>query len=446
MSPTPSVHDLDAVIVGSGPGGTTVARDLARAGKRVALLEYGKDHRGKWYYGTPLGAALYSRRLGFLFSKEKMSIIQPLLTGGATNMFAGCASPPPEWWNGTTGIDLEQELNHTIEELRLAPLPEQEMGTVSLRIMEAAQSLGYDWEPQMKFMDPSRCQMDCGAKCMYGCKCGAKWTANEYMDEAVTAGAQLRTECRVREVLFEDGVAVGVRGTHRRLPFELRAKTVVLAAGGIGTARILQDSGMRNAGDGISMDTTFVIYGVSKEQGNYREPPMTVSYKDNEHGYMLATLTDPAALFPMIMALQGPSYVLRTFQYRRLFGIMCKVRDELSGYISPDGQISKPVTAEDHAKARHGFGVSREILTKAGCDPDSIFWSLPRGTHPCATVRIGEHLDTDLKTQQWDNLYVCDASTFPGALDRPPTLTIIALGKRLAKHLTATVLGNGSAN
>lgn len=439
-----SVQPVDAIVVGTGPGGTTVARELARAGKKVVMLEYGKDHRGKWYYGTPVGAMLYARRGGMLFSKEKMSIIQPMMTGGATNMFAGCASRPPEWWNDATGIDLDQEINHTIEELGLKPLPEAEMGVASLRMMEAARSLGYDWEPMMKFMDPTRCRMDCGAHCMYGCSCGAKWTANEYMDEAVAAGATLLTQCRVREAIIEDGRAVGVRGRLRGQPFEMRAKAVVVAAGGIGTARIMQDSGMKDAGDKISMDTTFVVYGVSDQRGNSSEPPMTVSYKDDEHGYMLAALTDPGVLFGMVCGLAGPKHAAKTFKYKNVWGIMCKVRDELSGYISPDGSISKPVTDEDHKKARHGYQTSREILVKAGCDPESVFWSLPRGTHPCATVRIGEHLDTDLKGP-WENLYVCDASTFPGALDRPPTLTIIGLGKRLASHLQATVL-NGGAN
>jgi choline dehydrogenase-like flavoprotein len=43
-------------------------------------------------------------------------------------------------------------------------------------------------------------------------------------------------------------------------------------------------------------------------------------------------------------------------------------------------------------------------------------------------------VDTDLATPV-RNLYVCDASVFPEALDRPTVLTIVALGKRLAKHL-----------
>ena len=34
-----------------------------------------------------------------------------------------------------------------------------------------------------------------------------------------------------------------------------------------------------------------------------------------------------------------------------------------------------------------------------------------------------------------DNLYVCDCSVMPDAWGLPPTFTLVALGKRLARHL-----------
>jgi choline dehydrogenase-like flavoprotein len=52
-------------------------------------------------------------------------------------------------------------------------------------------------------------------------------------------------------------------------------------------------------------------------------------------------------------------------------------------------------------------------------------------------VRIGDIVGTNLQTEV-KNLYVCDASTFPEALDRPTVLTIIGLGKRLSDHLLTT--------
>ena len=58
--------------------------------------------------------------------------------------------------------------------------------------------------------------------------------------------------------------------------------------------------------------------------------------------------------------------------------------------------------------------------------------------HPGGTVKVGELLDSDLKTKQYDNLYVCDCSVIPKPWGLPPTYTILALGKRLGKYLAGS--------
>src|SRR5512136_2108127 len=273
---TPILLQADVIVVGSGPGGATLARDLAQQGKKkVLLLERGLDYRPLPYYGTYLGALIYSDRMSLLFTEEGLNIVRPLMVGGATSMYCGCAAPPPDWLKHRYGVDIDEEVSATLEELEIASLPAELRGEASTRIAQAAQALGYDWQPQLKFMKPARAHpFSCGAKCMLGCRCGAKWNAAEFVDEAVAAGADLRTRAQVRRILIEAGQAVGVEGVIGRAPFTARAAIVVLAAGGIGSPRILQASGFREAGQGMTMDVTVMVYGFIKDRGMCNEPPM----------------------------------------------------------------------------------------------------------------------------------------------------------------------------
>ena len=444
-------QETDVAVVGSGPGGATVARELARAGVRVTLLERGKDYRRRFYYGTHLGALVYADRRSLLFTEEGLNVVRPIMTGGATNMFCGCAAEPPRWLKERYGVDLEEEARKTIEELAIQPLPDELLGEGSRRIMEAAQELGYDWQPLPKFMSPQGRRFDCGARCMLGCRCGAKWTANEYIDEAVANGCKLVTQAHVNEIVIEGGQAGGVRGKIAGRPFELRAKVVVVSAGGIGTPLILQQSGIPEAGQGMAMDTTVMVYGVWKGRGTAFEPPMSVGYSDLEHGYMLSTLIDPWMLYPIMATLKGLRRAFGWRNYRRTVGVMIKVTDEVSGTVSGGKRlrISKPMTERDRERLEHATGVATRILVKAGCDAGSVFVSPLRGTHPSATVRLGELVDQDLQMSV-NGLYVCDASVFPEALGQPTVLTIISFARRLSRRLLEGVFskertGLGSA-
>jgi choline dehydrogenase-like flavoprotein len=432
---TQTTLQADVIVVGSGPGGATLARQLARDGENVLLLERGVDYRSRLYYGTYLGALVYADRMSLLFTKEGLNIVRPLMVGGATSMYCGCAAHPPDWLKEKYGVDIDQEVSETVQELGIAPLPPELRGRAATRIAQAAQALGYDWQPQLKFVSPERAHpFDCGAKCMLGCRCGAKWNAAEYVDQAVEEGAGLVTRARVERVSIQDGHVVGVQGKLAGKPFTARAETVVLAAGGIGTPRILHASDFAEAGAGMTMDTTVMVYGFVRERGIGNEPPMTWSWENEEVGYMLSTLIDPWLLYPIITALKGIKYPFYWPRWNSILGVMIKLKDEISGGVFPNGKISKPLTRNDRARLALAERVCHEILIEAGADPSTIFTTPLRGTHPSGTVRIGTMVDENLQTAT-QGLYVCDASVFPEALGRPTVLTIIGLAKRLAKHL-----------
>jgi len=423
----------EVVIVGSGPGGATVARGLARAGKNVILLERGRDWRGSALYGTYAGALMYTDRNALLFSREGLNIIRPLMAGGATSMYCGCAAQPPAWLKEKYGLDLGRWVEETIEELHIAPLPTELRGTASTRLADSANGLGYDWTPLLKFMSPARTEhFACGAKCMLGCRCGAKWNAAEWVDEAVATGCcEFYTSARVTGLMIENGKAAGVWATLEGQEAEIHAQTVVLSAGGIGSPLLLKQAGLTRAGEGIGMDTTVMVYGAGKQAGNGNEPPMTYEWINDEVGYLLSTLIDPWLNYPIIM---GPSHLPAWARWNQTLGIMIKLKDDVSGGVQSERDIRKGLTAGDQQKLDHALPIAKRILLKAGAEEQTLEVTPLRGTHPCASVRVGDLLDTNLQTEI-ENLYVCDASAFPEALARPTVLTIIGLGKRLAEHL-----------
>ncbi len=425
----------DVVVVGSGPGGATVARALARAGRSVLILERGRDWRGSPLLGTYPGALLYADRGALRFTSEGLNIVRPLMLGGATSMYCGCSAPPPEWLRTRYGIDLREAAAAAARELGVAPLPPELRGAASTRVAEAGLSMGMPWHAQDKFMRPSRArEFDCGAKCMLGCRCGAKWNAAEWVDDAVAAGATLWTRARVDRVTIAGGEATGVAGRRNGRPFRVDADRVVVAAGGIGSAILLRNSGIDGAGRGMTMDTTAMVYGVAPSEGVGQDPPMTWSCPDDELGVLYSTLIDPWLMYPIVMMTKGPSYALSWPRWSRTVGIMIKLKDEVSGEVRADGTVVKGKTAGDDERLRSAEQTARSLLRAVGCDEDSLVTTPLRGTHPASTARIGDIVDRNLSTEV-AGLHVCDASVFPEALARPTVLTILALASRLADRM-----------
>jgi choline dehydrogenase-like flavoprotein len=365
-----------------------------------------------------------------------MQIVRPLMVGGATSMYCGCAALPPAWLKQRYGVDIDADVAAPWHELGVAPLAPELRGPASTRIAQAAQALGYAWEPQAKLMAPGR-SFNCGAHCMLGCRCGAKWSAASFVDQASGAGATLITSANVQRVLIDGRRAVGVAGRIGRESFVARADTVVLAAGGIGTPRILANSGVA-AGAGLTVDTTLMVYGATAQPGIGHEPPMTWAWHNLHEGYMLSTLIDPWLMYPLAVVQAGAANTLSWPKWGNMLGVMIKIKDDVNGLVAARS-ISKPATAGDRERIANATAVARRILREAGVAPGSEIVTGLRGTHPASTVRIGELVGTQLETAL-AGLYVCDASVFPEALARPTVLTIIGLAKRLARHLTGAQL------
>ena len=80
----------------------------------------------------------------------------------------------------------------------------------------------------------------------------------------------------------------------------------------------------------------------------------------------------------------------------------------------------------------NGYEKACKILKNAGAR--NVYKTWYTATHPGGTVKINDIVDSNLETEI-DNLFVCDCSLIPAAWGMPPSLTLLALGKRLGKYL-----------
>ncbi|PKN33537.1 MAG: hypothetical protein CVU61_12640 [Deltaproteobacteria bacterium HGW-Deltaproteobacteria-19] len=436
-------EEYDVIVVGSGVSGAAVARSVAAQGGRVLLLERGGRVN---HMGSTLTVMRVLDGCGLTRSREKHPVTFADSLGGASNLSAGCAMPPPLSVLSAFGIDLSVETGEVRRELGIAELPDRLIGEANFRLMDAAQSTGLPWRKMEKFIDAEKCIEGCG-DCMLGCRRGAKWTARAWVDEAVRFGAELKLGTRVDRILCEGGSAVGVEGKRFGRTFRYRGKAVVLSAG-MSDVHLLRRAGIREAGKGFCCDWLQFVGGVVPGMNTYNAHPMAVGTTDlyESEGLIILPVFPNWSQFAVLLASKGFQHFTKLREFRDYTGIMVKVRDETEGEIYPGGSFSKPITLQDRKRLDKGVELIKRVLRKAGAREDSILALNPIGAHPSASCRVGEVMDANLETRI-RNLYCCDAGVLPQAMGAPLIWTLAALGKRLGNHLGRRLsLAAGSRN
>jgi choline dehydrogenase-like flavoprotein len=421
----------DAIIVGTGPGGGTVARELTRGSQKVLILEWGDREPVTASFGQAL-RELFVPGQSFLFTPDLMGVARGITTGGSSIYFCGTAYEPNFEMLAKYGIDIRDEVAEARAELPIAPLAPELIGPKSQRIMASAQALGFDWQPLDKFFYQEHCESSepMGFYCAPSYE--SKWNARMWVDEAVASGAVLQTGARVREVLVEGKTATGVVYTQAGQTLRAHADKIVVSAGGIGSPMILRASGIRGAGEDFFVDPLIFAMGQVDELEGPSELPMSAGINCVDDGYMMTDFFSPRPLHVAAALQVGRVGQLRARAYARSLGIMVKAKDLLGGHLSKRGGVRRRLAREDAAKLQHGYERARAILAEAGAR--SIYKTGTLAAHPGGTVKVGELLDENLRTE-FSNLYVCDCSVVPEAWGLPPTLALIGFGKRLARHL-----------
>jgi len=424
--------EYDVIVVGSGPGGATVAREMACRGKKVLILEWGPGGKVRGTATQYLSQTMIPGK-SLLLTPELVGMVRGITTGGSSLFYCGTAYPAPLEMLRKYGVDLASEVQETRAELPIAPLKAQMVTPMTSRLMESAQQIGLDWRMLDKFMYQDRWKGEYPGYGYFGDPNGVKWSARNYVEAAVAHGAVLLNGAKVTRVLSDHGAATGVEFRMNGRSYSASAGRIVIAAGGIGSPVILRQSGIREAGYDYFFDPLITVCGTLKDVSlRDNEIPMSAGAHLRDEGYMMTDMAMPPSMHTLFTA--QVFHLNRLFSFSYTARIMVKIKDDLGGRLTDSGGVRKRLTSADRSKLKAGFDNARRVLKAAGAT--DIYKTGILAAHPGGTVKIGELVDANLKTRI-DNLYVCDCSVIPEAWGLPPTFTLVALGKRLARHLVA---------
>ena len=473
--------ECDAVVVGSGAGGSVVAAELAEAGWDVVVLEEG-PHVATEQFGTDaLGAfrTLYrDAGLSFMLGRPPVSFAEGRCVGGSTTVNGGMAWRTPERvlerWRGDHGLD-------RLDDATLAPLFER----VERRLSVAQQDPGSIGRDQgllrigalrlgWAVVDNRRAQVHCGGcnACLLGCPTGAKQsTLVSYLPRAVAFGATVVSDCRVDRVLLDRKRATGVRATTvdgRRIV--VRAPVVVSAAGAVQTPVLLMRSGVRSPSGQLGRN--LAVHPGANVVAVFDEPVegwkgVHQAYQVREfadEGVLMAAVNLPPGLvarsLPLSRAALGP--VMAGYDRMVTAGVL--VDDTSTGRVrSVGGRAVVSYSLSDEDAARIGVAVGRlcRLLFAAGAvrlylpfagvapvesPADLTAEPVPpsrmaiRTVHLMGTARMGSDpmravCDASGRVHDAAGLFIADASLLPTPLGINPQETIMVLATLVAREL-----------
>lgn len=254
-------READVVVVGTGAGGATVARGLARAGVRVLMLEEGPDLRHR--PSEPSALATMTERFRDFGATVAtgggavIPLIQGAVVGGSTainsaiwwrlpeHVHAEWIAQDPKLANALAYRAIDDAAAEMERAVSVRPVEARVQGENNRLLEKATRVLGIEGHAIRRA--EAGCQGT--GRCMYGCPERKRQGMDvSFVPDALANGAELASGARVLRVRIRAGRAEGVDvDMHGRRTFVRARRGVVLAAGALHTPHLLAKSGLGGA-------------------------------------------------------------------------------------------------------------------------------------------------------------------------------------------------------
>lgn len=523
----------DVVIVGAGPSGSVVAHTLATRGFSVVCLEQGDwMNPAEYPANKPEWELLIQQQWHHDPNIRKRSADYPVdvtdsdmypvmfnAVGGSSIYYGaewmrllptdfkvktldGVADDWPisyldlqpfyeqvEQFIGVSGLAGDP----AYPQMREYPLPPLPMGRAGVRAAEGMNRLGWHWWPGTNAIPSQRFAYMAGCArwgtCEFGCPEGAKASFDlAYWPHATAAGAKVVTGARVREIttnakgLANGAVWIDCEGTEQFQP----GHSVVLAANGIGTPRLLLLSRSSRHPDGLANSSGLVgknlmlhpncsVSGLYDDDlESFRGPAghliYSLEYYDTrpEHDFVrgakwnvlpipgILSLVDLLADRPYDQRWGDTFYdVVKYAGHAMLWSANTEDLPEVTNSVSlseamtdgsgiPAPKVEYRISENTRRMLKFHMARMEEAHDAAGLAHrvSTELW-IDQPGHLLGTARMGDDPGTSVvdrfgRAHDVPNLFVVDGSVFVTSGGMNPTATIAALALRTAKHIAET--------
>ncbi len=479
----------EAVVVGSGAGGSVVAKELAEGGMRVIIVEDGGSHSGKDFNRKPLDMfKLLYRDAGLTTVGLNPVIFLPLgrCLGGTTTINSGTCYRAPSYilkkWREEYGItDLTDDnmgrwYSRVEKIINVEPVPEELLGKIGKLFREGAKKLGYRAGSIPR--NAKNCK-GCG-HCAFGCIEDAKQSMNlSYIPIAEKHGTKVYIYSKASRIIIENGCAKGIEAeivdsAGREMGFKLKvkAKYIFIACGAIHTPALLLRNkiGNKNTGRHLRIHPSIRVSAIYDEViRGWEGVPQSfhIHEFENEGIFLQGQFVPPGVEAPMLPGI-GLEHRTLMENYERLASFGALISDDSEGRVRalPDGRpfASYTLIKRDLHKLLRASAITADLFFASGAkrvffpiysfnevtspkDLNKIYDRVRKPNqiemmafHPMGTCRMSANpnngvVDINGEVYGCKNLYVCDASIFPTSTRINPQLTIMAMATRIAERM-----------